>query len=390
MLLELGAVIIGLAFLARLAGRIGIPTIPLYLIAGLAFGRGGLIPLVTTDEFIEIGADIGLILLLFMLGLEYSAAELVATLKTRVPAGAINLTMNFTPGFLGGLLLGWDLIPAFVLGGVTYATSSGIVAKLLYDLDRIGNRETGVILSILVIEDLTMAVYLPILAGVLIGGSTLLGLGTAAAAIIGVIGILALALRVEERLSGLLFSHSDEALLLTILGITVFFAGVAELVQISAAVAALLVGIVLSGPAATGARALLSPLRDLFAAMFFAFFGFSVDPALLPVALGPALALALVGAATKFGTGWWSARIAGIGTRGRARAGAALIARGEFSIAVAGLGVAAGIEPELGAVAAGYVLLLAVIGPVAARLVDPVVESLLRRSGSEARGMTSS
>jgi CPA2 family monovalent cation:H+ antiporter-2 len=376
-LIELGAVIVGLAILARLASQLGIPAIPLYLLAGLAFGEGGLFPLVTTAEFIEVGAEIGLILLLLSLGLEYSARELVSTLKAQAPAGVVDAALNFSPGFLAGLILGWGWLPAAVLGGVTYVSSSGVVAKLLHDLGRIGNRETPVVLSILVMEDLAMAVYLPMLAGLLIGGITLSGLGAAAAAIAGVVAFLAIAQRVEVGIGRLLFSHSDEALLLTILGLAVLVAGIAELVQVSAAVGALLVGIALSGPAAQGARALLAPLRDFMAAIFFAFFGLSVDPGLIPGALGPALVLAAVTAATKFATGWWSARRAGIGPRGRARAGTALIARGEFSIVIAGIAVASGLGTEVGALSIAYVLVLAVVGPVAARVSEPIAERLL-------------
>ena len=375
-LLELGAVIVGLAILARLAGRLGIPAIPLYLTAGLAFGEGGVLPLVTTAGFIEIGAEIGLILLLFTLGLEYSARELVSTLREQAPAGVLDAALNFTPGFLAGLLFGWGLLAATLLGGVTYVSSSGVVAKLLHDLKRVGNRESPIILSILVIEDLAMAIYLPMLAGLLIGGLSLRGVISALAAIALVIAVLALALRFDIGLSRVIFSRSDEALLLTILGVTVVVAGVAELVQVSAAVGALLVGIVLSGPAAEGARGLLSPLRDLFAALFFAFFGLSVDPVTIPPVIGSAVALGAVTAVTKFGTGWWSAQKAGVGMRGRARAGASLIARGEFSIVIAGIGVASGAEQELGPLAVSYVLVVATVGPLLAQLSDPITEQL--------------
>ncbi|HZA84121.1 MAG TPA: cation:proton antiporter, partial [Actinomycetes bacterium] len=158
-LLELGAMILGLGILGRLAGRLGLSAIPLYLLAGLAFGEGGLLPLVTAQEFIEVGAEVGVILLLLLLGLEYSASELVGSLRDAAPAGLVDLVLNFTPGLIAGLLLGWSPLAAVVLGGVTYVTSSGIVAKILGDLGRIGNRETPVVLSILVVEDLAMAAY---------------------------------------------------------------------------------------------------------------------------------------------------------------------------------------------------------------------------------------
>ncbi|MGH2662985.1 MAG: cation:proton antiporter [Actinomycetota bacterium] len=385
-LIELGAVIVGLAILARLASRLAIPAIPLYLLAGLAFGKGGVLPLVTTAEFIEVGAEIGLILLLLSLGLEYSARELVSTLKAQRAAGLFDAALNFTPGFLFGLILGWGVLSAAVLGGVAYVSSSGVVAKLLHDLGRVGNRETPMVLSILVIEDLAMALYLPLLASLLIGGVTLAGVGTAAATVVGVVGFLAIVRRVEVGVGKLLFSRSDEALLLTILGLAVLVAGIAELIQVSAAVGALLVGIALSGPAAQGARALLAPLRDFMAAIFFAFFGLSIDPNLIPDVLGPALVLGGVTAATKFATGWWSARRAGIGPRGRARAGATLIARGEFSIVIAGIAVASGLGSDVGALAITYVLVLAVVGPVAARVSEPIADRLLfLRASSEAR-----
>lgn len=373
-LVELGAVIVGLAILSRVATALGIPTIPLYLTAGLAFGKGGLLPLVTSESFIEVGAAIGLILLLFTLGLEYSARELFGTIRSQSMSGVVDLAINFTPGVVAGLLLGLPPVAAVVLGGITYVSSSGIIAKLLMDLERLGNRETPAILSLLVTEDLAMAIFLPIVGALLLGGSGLASLGTAAAAAVIVLAVLAVASRFEVGVSRFVFSKSDEALLLTILGMTVLIAGVAESINISAAVAALVVGIVLSGPAAQGAHALMSPLRDLFAAMFFAFVGLSLDPAQIPPVLLPATLLALVGMATKFTSGWFAAKRLGLGPRARTRAGATLIPRGEFSIALAGLATAAGIDPSFEALAVSYVFILAVTGPFLSRLADSIAE----------------
>jgi K+:H+ antiporter subunit KhtU len=371
-LVELGALVLGLAILARAAGRVGIPAIPFYLLAGLAFGEGGLVPLVTTQEFVRVGSEIGLILLLFMLGLEYSAAELLGTMRRSVRAGVLDIGLNFAPGLAAGLLLGWGLIPAMFLGGVTLVTSSGVMAKTLSDLGWVGNPETPLVLSIAVMEDLAMAVYLPVLGALLVGGATLAGMGTVALTILGVALVFAIGLRVEVGLSRLIFSHSDEALLLTILGVAVLAAGLAELVAVSAAVGALLAGILLSGPAAKSARSLLLPLRDLFAAIFFAFVGLSVDPRTIPSALAVAVVLAVTGGATKFATGWFVGRSAGLDRRARARAGSVLIARGEFSLAIAGLAASAGLEPELASVTITYVLILATLGPIVSRVVDAV------------------
>jgi hypothetical protein len=168
---ELGLIIAGLAVLARLARRYGISAIPLYLLAGLAFGKGGLSPLHVSEQFTRIGSEIGVLLLLFMLGLEYTGEELGRSLKSGMPAGAVDFALNFTPGFITGLLLHWSPLAAVLLGGVTYISSSGIIARVLGELKRSSHPETSSILSLLVLEDLAMAVYLPVVAVLLAGGS---------------------------------------------------------------------------------------------------------------------------------------------------------------------------------------------------------------------------
>ncbi len=359
--------------LARLAGALRVPAIPLYLLAGLAFGRGGILPLVTTTDFIELGAEVGLILLLLSLGLEYSARELVSTMRHHAPDGLLDLAFNFTPGFIAGWVLGWGPIGAAVLGGITYVSSSGIAAKLLHDFKWTTKPGARVVVSLLIFEDLAMAIYLPVLAGLLIaGGFSATGLLASAAAVIGVGLILALAIRVEVGITRFLFSHSDEALLFTIIGLAIVGAGIAEVVQISAAVGALIVGIGMSGPGIDHARRLLEPLRDFFAAMFFALFGLSIDPSQLPPVLLTAGILAAITAATKYTGGWLIARRAGLGRTGRARAGTLLIPRGEFSIVIAVIAANSGLD-FVGPVAAAYVLILATLGPLIVRGVDVYV-----------------
>jgi CPA2 family monovalent cation:H+ antiporter-2 len=188
-----------------------------------------------------------------------------------------------------------------------------------------------------------------------------------AAALVAVTLILASSARFGDRLSRAVFSGSDEVSLLTLLGITLLVAGVTEQLNVSAAVGAFLVGIGVSGEAAHRARKLLTPLRDVFAGVFFVFFGLSIDPAQLPGVALPVVLLAVVTGTTKMLTGWWAARRMGVGPRGRRRAATALIARGEFSIVIAGLGTTAGAGPRLSAIAAGYVLVMATLGPIAAR-----------------------
>jgi CPA2 family monovalent cation:H+ antiporter-2 len=371
LLIEVGALLFGLGLLGRLSRRVGLSPIPLYLLAGLAFGQGGLLPLAASEEFLSFGAEIGVILLLVLLGLEYSPDELVANLRTAAPVGLLDAVVNALPGAAFALLLGWGWVAAVVLAGVTWVTSSGVVAKVLGDLGRIGNRETPVVLSVLVVEDLAMALYLPLLTALLAGTGVLGGGVALAVAVVAVSAVLLVALRFGNLISTVISARDPEALLLGVFGLTLLVAGVAAHLKVSAAVGAFLVGIAVSGPVAHHASQLLTPLRDLFATVFFVFFGLTTDPRDIPPVLLPAIALAAVTMATKVLTGYVGARRAGIAVRGRWRAGFALVPRGEFSIVIAGLAVATpGMEPRLAPLATAYVLITVVCGPIMARLPD--------------------
>ncbi len=364
-LLELGGVLVALTVLARLAGRFSFSSIPLYLGLGLLVGEHGPLPLDVSREFIELGAELGAILLLFLLGVEYSVDELTAGARRAYVSGTVDLVLNFAPGFLVGLLLGWSAGASFLLGGVTYISSSGIAAKLIRDLGWLGNREVSAVLSVLVIEDLVMAVYLAIAAAVVFGA----GAGGAAWSIVGAVLVVALVLatarRFGDQISRVVFTRADESVLLGLLGMVLVVAGLAEQARVSAAVGAFLIGLAVSGEAAHRAGQLLGPLRDLFGAAFFVFFGLQVDPSAIPPVLIPAVVLVAVAAATKLATGWVAGRRFGAGAGGRRRAAALLVARGEFSIIIAELGVEGGLEPQLAPLATAVVVGLAALGPIA-------------------------
>ena len=152
-----------------------------------------------------------------------------------------------------------------------------------------------------------------------------------------------------------------------------------EQVHVSAAVGAFFVGMALSGDISHTAERTLEPLKNLFAAVFFVNFGLQTNPQDLPPVLAIAAGLAVATIGTKFATGWWAARQAGSTFTGRLRAGLVLLPRGEFSIVIAGLSVAAGLDPQLGTLAAAYVLIMAAIGPIAPRLADPIAAKRRKR-----------
>jgi CPA2 family monovalent cation:H+ antiporter-2 len=266
--------------------------------------------------------------------------------------------------------LGWEVIAAVLLGGATWISSSGVVSKEINDFHWMANRETPAVLNLLVIEDLAMAVYLPVV-GALVAkrafGETALSV---IAAFLVVAIILVLALRYGERLSDALSGGSDESLLLAVFGLTLLVGGLAEKVHVSAAIGAFLVGLALSGPVQHRAGSLVAPLRDLFAATFFLFFSFQLLPSDLVRVAVPALALAVVAITTKFLTARVATKPFGVGRRGRLRAGAELAARGEFSIVIASLGSGLADGTDITSVSAAFVLITAIASPLLAKYVD--------------------
>lgn len=369
-LTELGVVLLVLAVAGRVAAWFNLPGTPFYLAVGLFLGEGGVFDIAEAMPFIEIGSSLGVIFLLFLLGLEYTPHELRSSLRSNASLGAVDFVLNATPGVLLALVLGWGWLGAAVLGGISYISSSGIIAKLLNDFGRLGNRETPMVLSVLVLEDIVMALYLPLVAVALSGGSVLAGAlsGVVSLAIVGF--VLFLSSLAERPMNRLVATESLEIMIITLVGLATLVAGLAEHAHISYAVGAFLLGILLSGRVAEQARELFAPLRDVFAAIFFVSFGLGIDPQLLGGTAVAAIALALLSGATKFATGWWGARQAGLSARARRRAGAIVLPRGEFSVVLAGIGVAGGVTPDLRPLTVTYVLVLAIGGSLLARFVD--------------------
>jgi monovalent cation:H+ antiporter-2, CPA2 family len=365
LLLQLGAVLTALALLGAVARRYALSPIPLYLLAGLALGNGGILPVATAGEFITTGAPIGVVLLLLTLGLEFSATEFASSLRHHLPSAVVDFALNATPGALAGWLLGLNGVGILALAGVTYVSSSGVIARLLEDLNRLGNRETPAVLAVLVLEDFAMAAFLPLVAVLGAGKSWLVALGGMAATVAALCVAFAASYRWGHHLGRLVTHPDNEQLLLRIVGITLIVAALAETTHASAAVGAFLVGLAVTGETADRARKVLGPLRDLFAAIFFVAVGLPVNPAKLLPMLPIAVLLAAVTSATKVATGVFAARREGVARRGQLRAGTTLMARGEFSLIIIGL-VGSSIA-GISALATTYVFVLAIVGPVVTR-----------------------
>lgn len=374
---EIGSVLIALGIAAFFASRFRFSAVPIFLCAGLFFGNGGIVELNLSDDFLNLGAQIGAILLLLLLGLEYSAGELVETVKERKSLGLVDVILNAAPGVLFGLVLGWGLVGALVLGGITYVSSSGIAAQLIKDGSLTGLTSTKRAISVLVIEDLFLAVYLPILSAIIASVALVTGLISISIALLIAGGALLFAAR------GLHIPHApnimgDSAtLLLTVFGAALLASGLATYIGFSGAVAAFLVGLILTGDVAIVARVRLAPLRDLFAAIFFLFFGLQTDPRDIPEVLIPALLLTALSVATKWLTAWWAMKDETEG-RGIMRVAAILIPRGEFSIVIAGLAATTTFAQELQSLTITYVILTTIVASLMIRLCSNRPESYLK------------
>ena len=367
---ELGAVLIGLGIAALIATRIRLSVVPIFLLAGLFFGEGGIFALELSDDFLDLGAQWGAILLLLLLGLEYSAQELFDSVKARRSLGFIDIVLNFLPGFALGFLLGWGTPGALALGGITYVSSSGIASQFIKDSRLEGNESTKRAVSVLVIEDLVLAPYLPVLSAILASLGVLSGLISISIALV----ITGVALLIGAR--GFHIPHAplimgDSAtLLLTVFGSALVASGVATYFGFSGAVAAFLIGLLLTGDVAIVARVRLAPLRDIFAAIFFLFFGLSTDPADIPGVLIPALVLTTLGVGSKYFTAWWAVKDLKE-KNAQWRAAALLIPRGEFSIVIAGLAATSAFAVELQALTLTYVILTTLVSSIIIRQVNP-------------------
>lgn len=370
---EIGGMLLALGVLAYIAVRLKISVVPIYLAVGLALGNGGLVPLNFSEDFLTTGAQLGAILLLLMLGLEHSGPNLVAGFLERKSTGIIDFAVNAIPGAIVGLLLGWGPLGAILLGGITYVSSSGIAAQMMKESGWRRSEVSRRVTTVLVIEDLALAPYLPLISTLVAGLGALAGVVSVGVAL-AITGVaLLISFRGKNAFARILNTEAQGALLLTVFGAALLAAGFSEMVGFSSAVAAFLVGLILTGEVAEAVRLRLSPLRDLFAAIFFVFFGLGVDPADIPAVLPLALGLAVVGIAGKMYVGWTIAHTMS-DPRAWRRAGAFLVSRGEFSILIAGLAASTVFGEYLQALTMTYVFITSLAASIILRLARSPLE----------------
>ncbi|MFC7135900.1 cation:proton antiporter [Halobaculum litoreum] len=370
-LLALGAVVAVAAAVAALGRRVGIPTVPLYVLGGVVAGpsvAGAIgLPTVEPAELTTL-AEVGVVLLLFFLGLEFSIDRLIAARRRLSGAAAVDLLVNFPVGVALGFLFGLGPLGAFLVGGIVYISSSAVITKSLVDLGWIADPEAEPVLGVLVAEDLVVAVYLALAGALVAGGSPVDALPRIAVAL-GFLGAVALAAQLlAPRLTPYL-GTSDEDLVVRTLAVALVVAGLALSVGASEAVAGFFVGVgVGATPLHDRVADRIAPLRDAFAVVFFAWVGLNTDVVAVAAVAVPVLVAALVSGPTKVFSGAVGGRLYGLSPRRSLRTGLALVPRGEFSLIIAALATSSPdplVSSVVPAFAVGYVLVLSFAGTVA-------------------------
>lgn len=381
-LIEVGIALFGLAVIGAVARRFGQSVIPAYILVGILVGPyvpttvGGIsLQLVTESEFLTVIAELGIVFLLFFLGLEFNIGTLIRNRVRLTTVGGIDLLVNGAAGVTLGLVFGYGPVTTLLIAGVVYISSSAIITKALTEVGWLANPESEVILGTLVVEDLIIAVYLAVVAALLAGGSSTAEIATTVAGSFAFLGALAVAAHYGTEYVERLFTvESDELFVLRVVGVTVLIGGAALTVGASEAVAAFFVGTAFNGTSLIERiERLLSPLRDVFAALFFFSIGVSTD-LLVVVDVAVLIAAAVVATVvSKLASGVASGSVYGLDSRRSLRVGFGLLPRGEFSLILAALAATSTISEVSTVVppfAVGYVLVMSILGSVGLQHAD--------------------
>jgi len=385
--LEVGLALSLIAVAALLSLRLRFSVVPFLILAGMVVGPHApkLGPLdfrfIESAPLIELMGRIGVLFLLFYLGLEFSVSRLLKSGKSIVAGGSIYIAVNFALGLGYAALLGWPLKEVLVAAGITTISSSAIVAKVLFDLRRTANPETEMILGIIVFEDVFLALYLSLVSGMVLSGATSVTgvLASAAVALAFILGILLLGRLASPLLNRVFRISSNEVFLLVLFACLFLLAGLGETIHVAEAIGALLLGLVLA-ETEHGERIehLIVPFRDFFGALFFFGFGLTIDPFALGGAVWPVIGAVVVTLVGNITAGLLAGRSAGLALGPSLNVGLTILSRGEFSIIMANLARSGGLLAVLQPFAALYVLILAVLGPLLTKESERIHELFVR------------
>lgn len=370
---EIGLALGLVALAAVIANRLKFSNAPLLILTGMIVGPHAPkfwifdFRFIESAPLIEFMGRVGVLFLLFYLGLEFSVSRLIKSGKSIVVSGSIYIGINFTIGLAYAFLIGMPFKEMLIVAGITTISSSAIVAKVLFDLRRTANVETELILGIIMFEDVFLAFYLSLVSGIVLSeSSSLLGvLGSAGLALIFILGFIVVGRLAVPWLNKLFRISSNEVFILVLFACLFLLAGFGETIHVAEAIGALLLGLILA-ETEHGERIehLIIPFRDFFGALFFFGFGLTIDPFGLGGAVWLAVGAVVVTVIGNVAAGLLAGRQAGMSSQQSLNIGLTIVSRGEFSIILANLAVAGSLLPIIQPFAALYVLILAILGPI--------------------------
>lgn len=335
-LLGAGLTLLLLFFTGYLGLKIKIPGVILYILLGIVIGG-----LLTDHTLLHTAGEIGIVLLFFMLGMEFPIKRLGDIAKKVAPAGMLDviLSLGITMGIC--YLFGLSLFESFLIGGVVYATSSSITAKLLESSKRMANTESEFMLALLIFEDLVA----PIIVAVLVGLTAGTGLTGASFSLLLVkiilltLGAIVIGHYIFANLGSFFDRYMNQDIfILFIIGIALSYGGLALYLDLSEVLGAFLAGIILAEVRRTEVlEHMLLPVRDLMLPLFFLYFGTTITLGERVPMIGLLAILLIWSIAAKIMVGIYGGRWYGLSKRVALRAGFSLTQRGEFSVIIASL-----------------------------------------------------
>jgi CPA2 family monovalent cation:H+ antiporter-2 len=386
-ILDIGLALALIWLAVALAARLRLSNVPFLIIIGMLVGphapQFGVIDFrfIETSTLISFMGKLGVLFLLFYLGLEANVTRLIESGRTILTGGTIYIGLNFSVGLLYAHLAGFPLRETLIAAGVTTISSSAIVAKILFDNRRMVNPETELILGITMFEDVFLAVYLSLISGIVLSGaSSVAGILSSGAIALGfIVGLLVLGRWATPLLNRLFRISSSEVFVISVFASLFLLAGLGETIHVAESIGALLLGLILGETEHTARmERVVVPFRDFFGAIFFFSFGLSIDPFTLGGAVWLAVGAALLSLVSVLIAGMVVAKRAGLSVAPALNLSFTLLARGEFSIIIAGLAQAGGLLGILQPFAALYVLILASGAPLMAKESERIYDGVMK------------
>lgn len=373
LIFEVGIAVALITLTGLISARLRFSVIPFYILVGMAVGphapQFGIVDLrfIESSSFIEFMGRLGILFLLFYLGLEFSVSRLLKSGKAILTGGIFYVGLNFVSGLLLGWLMSLPLQETMVVCGIMTSSSTAIVAKVLVDLKRTANPETEIIMGMIMFDDLFIAIHISILTGLVLSGATsfLSVLLVSLSALLFIVLFLIIGRKSIKAIDKALNIKSSELFLLTIMTLLFLVAGFSETLHVAEAIGALMIGLVLGESRhVSRIEQQIMPFKDFFGALFFFSFGLTIEPSSLGGAVGMTLIAVVLTIVSNYGAGMIAGKMAGMSTKASLNVGFTLVSRGEFSIIMANIGKAGGLMASIQSFAVLYVLILAVLGPI--------------------------